>query len=562
MFSNKFLRDTPKKDMGDLTVSTVAEYPIELIIAAIKRLAAEKEYKGKDFTLCLHAIQFRKETRQLEIYSQPKQELKYHLRDGLFAEVLKIPFQNISGRYYFLVNIRDLLKNEEIIKKIEEIKLEKSVKAKQFSFLTSGTLFERLRLVVDNTTLGQVTINNPEAGDLSLARLDVLREHQRKGYGSTLMDRVMDICLERCADIQIDVDPPVSAEDDPLEFYKKYFISRGIFFNVGSSPAAVFFKCQATVFVKAIDILVAKYPNLYLDPSLNLPQLLAQLFFGLSTEQVKGTWFKREHYLALKRGVSYQELRNATQLHVETLVYCNIPSFALIKDMNGYQLHLLKSLQPEKLANASIYEVIKKMYLFNLSNDAMRILQEILKESSIPVLLSQQIPLITEQLGKLNYLHLSILSELKLEARMNLQTYEILLKMDQEVLKEWFYLHKKKEPCHVIWKLDAQLSLEAFKKEVEQMRLSMVSLEQACGYKEEIKRIIALNTNSKDPKYLALLQDYCKKIFRVLEFSQEERKSLQGYYTKFLEFEPKAADTLHPNVDEKDPTPTYSPGFK
>lgn len=68
-------------------------------------------------------------------------------------------------------------------------------------------LFPTISLFVADSRVVLAYVSH-EGESVSLTRLDIVEGEQRKGYGSMIMDFILDLCLKKGYYLTIDVDSP------------------------------------------------------------------------------------------------------------------------------------------------------------------------------------------------------------------------------------------------------------------------------------------------------------------------------------------------------------------
>ncbi|VVC75579.1 hypothetical protein AQUSIP_08690 [Aquicella siphonis] len=523
------------------------------LINAILKIAGEAaDSHGRHFIDDLLKVR-RTHDGRLHIYTQHSQQKKYHLRDELFVKILGLEVDNVPGHYEFFVNIAACLKNQQVQEEIALISQPENPgrggqdhpAPKNYRFVTSHGLTEDITLYVDETPVGKVKINNPRREELSLARLDIYPEFQHKGYGTLLMDRVIQICLERCACLDIAVDPARDPQDNPLVFYVKFLQSRNIPFAKDRNHAAIFFGCQCNLVISIEDILRAVWG---VDPEteeMSAAQILAMRRFGLSAEQVKPHWFGRLEYLALERGMQYNDLEEATTCHLQMMAYHAVPDYRLIRDLSPVTLAMLSLLPPQHLQKAELYEIAGKLDLDSLNVTQREALKRILPQFPFDFIISGQFAGLVGQLKTLSAPKSACLAYIAVSDILKPDTLSSLAEMDDDFIMEW-NRHTKfsSNPVH----------FHRFLAQIETIKAEHVSGKQALNYQKEIDewiKSINARPSSPSPDLECLIRKY-KKEPLLPQFLSSDRKKLKYFHELF---KPHFSDTHSSSESAPQPVP-------
>ena len=417
--------------------SSLANASDKLLIEAIKKIAYDRtDDTGQNFLNDLEDIKV--VDNQLLISTKECRQAKYHIRDKLFTDQLKLPVTNIEGHFGFSISREALLENETILKGMQELKqLDLDTQQKNYKFESSGAsrgaAVEGVVLYIGEIAVGRVLINKPLSTEISLARVDIFPPFQKKGYGTLLMDYIMDLCLKRDVDISIDVDKARNTQDDPLVFYSKYLEARNIIYSKGREASSIFFKCQTTISINISDIIKAKC-KMEKPSNMSSRQFLATQLYGFSVEAIQKKPLTRGEFLVLSKGLTVEEMQKASQQHIELMLEKNILSWSSIKDLNNSQLKLLYVLPDDMLARQEIYETVKKISLSILNDNQFAILSRIVKMKP-EIILTNEMDQLISYISPFTSLQLKVLESIRNQDCLNKETYETISGLNEKQMK-------------------------------------------------------------------------------------------------------------------------------
>lgn len=504
-----------------------------LLLRVIRKLAGETlDTNGKNYANDIVKLS-RTSDGRIHVYTQHDQPAKYHVRDNFFRDFLGLTIENVSGHYEFFVSIEACLENQHIqnaLPALAEIEsnTQKTLKPalpENYRFETQVSLTENITLYVDDHPVGIVRINNPWSDEISLCRLDIDPDYQHKGYGTVLMDKVIEICLERCANLNITVDPARSTDDDPLIFYSKFFETRHIPFKKDRDHAAIFFECQCTLLISVDDIIRVIHAFETSNSSLTATQFLAMQHFQLSPAQVQSAKFTRLHYLALQH-MPYSDIVDTSRCHLQMMVYHGVPDFNLIRDLHPVTLAVLSLLPQSHLAEPDVYKIMHQAGLDSISKNMINALKHISPKLSLVYLRSEAFISLIRRMKLLTAEKLDILTHIKATDILNTDIIERLGDINDDILRIW---------NHQAMTRFETVSYDNFMFQITAIKAEHVTVGEALAYKKQLDQWVPLLSKKEhelDAETSKQIAKYKKKYF-LPEYLNKDRLRLKRYHDFF-----------------------------
>jgi hypothetical protein len=498
--------------------NTTGSEQAAIVVTALKQII----FGNNEFSNDLLDITYDKNIDKIIIHTQQTTQNKYHLRDNYFIAQLKIKVINKSGHYEFHVDMNDLLQLPVIKNTIEKIR---QTGQRNYQFKNRFGVGLNISMYEDEIAVGRVIINEPGSSHLSLARLDIFEGYKGHGHGARLMDHVIDYCINTCADLKIDVDKARSKEDDPLVFYSKFLTRSNIKFRIGSDHATLFFDCQAALFIELTDILDAKFPIEFPDSGLSPPQFLAMKHHGLPKKFVQHSWFDRDCYLALQKGITYDELLEFDHDDIGLILRLPVSRLNHFKGLNTLELALLTQFNMEILTNREIYDIVRKLNLDNFSDAQFEFLLSIAREFRQEQIADGTLDLIAAIIQSLRNIQIDVLKRIKLNELVLADTYSVIQKINDEILS----LFKQDS----VFKFD-RISVSEFTNQIDKIKSSHSTTVQFLKHKEAIhdmiitlrkREFLSMQANS-------LIIEYENSF--LSECIESHRSRMKSFYDQFL----------------------------
>lgn len=414
----------------DKNVSVAQPVDINKLIRAVTELAKQVGV-GEGITKITRDVA---RPECLLVYTRSSQTIKYQLRDKFFATQLNASVENLPGYFAFYVSIDSLLSNPTVQQALTQL-------LPLFRFEHIRGLTEAITLFVDDEAVGTAILCQSDSGNISIARLDVAERFQRCGYGAKILDHIVDVCIQRGANLDIVVDAARSDNDDPFIFYSKFFKSKDISVKKSRNHAAMFFGGQCSLAISLQSMMTAKYGQDFVESQLSVFQYLAMKQFGLPHEQVTRAPIRRIHYLALGCGIELKDLFVASAAHLEVLVQCGVPSIDYIKYFSTQQLEVLRHVRLEYFNDPRLYAIISKLPLPPYKPDYWDRYCEVIAKMSLEQMEGGLAASVFYGMQKLSYLQTQVLPHLKVNDLLREETYKVLLVQDERVIRQWLDQH-------------------------------------------------------------------------------------------------------------------------
>lgn len=485
-----------------------------ILIAALKKIMGETGFL-QNFN---NVIQIGSSNKLLVNTKQTRED-KYKLRDNFLKNILNVSFENLEGRYAFYVNLDDLAKNSSIQEKIKTMSIRLESKENEVALTTS--------IYFQDNIVGRIIINNSASQCPSIARLDVGADYRGQGYGTILMDFMIDFCIRHGSSLSIDVDKARNEKDDPLVFYTKYFNSNGIHFQLGTNSATKFFGCQKSISVPIQYILEAKFPGEYAQSALTAPQFLGMKFHGLSREQVNKEFFTRNSYLSLNKGEAYSDILALRKKVIGSYQDLPVAKIELFIDFDNRKLDLLQSIKrnnPNLLSNDDIFAIIKKLPLDKFNQYRLPLLVKILNTVELEKVINGDLGRVIKNIYTLTDTQFNTLKHVEIQFILNEDVYKLIQKTNEEVLQNVSF-----DPR--LPKGDYSAPLDQLQNIITQVEAWYITKDKAMEYKSKADSIIATfsKRDNVSEEFKNLVGEYQSKCHNFYLGNYDHRKQIKDY---------------------------------
>ncbi len=173
-------------------------------------------------------------------------------------------------------------------------------------FLVEKFSTGEIQLLLKGEMIGRAFFFHDESSgdDIALQSIRVDERYRKKGYGSIIMEYLLDLCLTRGVGLQISSipEPDISetGQDDPGVFFQKFF--RKISIEMTRTSSDFSWKRYYRLTIRLDEIIDRRYPEEYSSSKLIGYRFLAWHKYNLDEKEVSQEWFKPKHYIALGKG--------------------------------------------------------------------------------------------------------------------------------------------------------------------------------------------------------------------------------------------------------------------